>query len=573
VSASLNLSFNNHVALNIGIIADFNTDNFVRLLEKHSQELNATVTAAPYGQALQTLLDPSLDFWARPYDALVIWTFPGSVVPSFNDVLDLQSPSADDLNQSVDAFADVVRSLNGRAHHVFVPSWVALPGSAHNPSLEMKSGVGTAAALLRLNLRLVDALGVDSRVVLFNTERWIRQGGPNAFSDKLWYLSKTPYSRVVFEDAARDIVAALRGVKGLRKKAIILDLDNTLWGGVVGDLGWESVQVGGHDPVGEAFSQFQKELKRLSREGVVLAIVSKNEEQTALEAIDKHPEMVLRSGDFAGWRINWDDKAQNIVDLMADLNLGVDSAVFIDDSAHERSRVRQALPDVLVPDWPTDPMDYAKALRELRCFENPALSSEDRARTSMYVSDRQRKQLHSELGSLEQWLETLHLQVVVEPLSPSNLERTAQLLNKTNQMNLATRRMSPQELLEWASNDSHRLWTFRVADRLGDYGICGIASLAFSDGRAALVDFVLSCRAMGRGVEDAIISVVANKVRQAGAQHLAAEYLPTKKNAPCVRWFEQHRGFTRVQDTQTFLLNVTSDVSAPRHIRISSASE
>jgi len=559
------------VPVNIGIIADFNTDNLARLVEKHCAGIDATVTAAPYAQVVQTLLNPELDFWERRYDALILWTFPGTIATSFNDVRDFQSRSPEDLQSEVDAFADLVRGLSNRAHHVFLPSWVVSPDNSHSPSIEMKGDVGTAAALLRLNLRLVETLGTDPRVTLFNTERWIRQGGATAFSDKLWFLSKTPYSKTVFDEAARDMVATLRGARGLRKKVVIVDLDNTLWGGIVGDAGIEGLQIGGHDAVGEAFSQFQNELKRLSRQGVVLAIVSKNEETIAFEAIDTHPDMVLRSQDFAGWRINWDDKARNIVDLMADLNLGLDSAVFIDDSTHERNRVREALPDVLVPEWPTDPMDYARALRQLRCFENPELSNEDRARTAMYVSDRQRKQLQGELGSLETWLETLQLEVQVEPLSPSNLERTAQLLNKTNQMNLSTRRMSAHELSEWTSQPNHRLWTFRVVDKLGDYGVCGIASVALDESRGQLVDFVLSCRAMGRGVEEAIISVAANKVREAGAREMAAAYVMTKKNKPCLRWFEQQSWFTLGDDGHTFLLDVGRETPAPKHIRITPA--
>lgn len=556
------------MSLRIGIVADFNTENFVRIIEKQCAGMDATVTAAPYGQALQTLLTPTAEFWERPYDLLVIWTFPDAVSANFNDLLDFHSRAAEDLHRDVDAFAGVVRGLGQRAHNIFLPSWIVPPGRSPRPSVEMKHGVGATAALLQMNLRLVETLGVDPRVVLFNTDRWLRTGGAGAFSDKLWYLSKTPFSKAVFDDAAKDMIATLRGVKGQRKKVVILDLDNTLWGGIVGDVGWEGVQLGGHDPVGEAFAQFQRELKRLSQEGVVLALVSKNEESAALDAIEQHPEMLLRSGDFAGWRINWNDKAENIVDLMADLNLGVDSAVFIDDSPHERSRVRQALPDVLVPEWPSDPMDYARALRELRCFEDPGLSSEDRSRTAMYVSDRQRKQLQTDLGSLDKWLETLGLEVRVEPLSPTNLERTSQLLNKTNQMNLTTRRMSAQELSDWASLENHRLWTFRVVDKIGDYGVCGIASVAFCDSRANLVDFVLSCRAMGRGVEDAIISVVADRAREAGARQLVAAYVPTKKNKPCQRWFEQHSGFAPADGTQTFLLDLARDIAAPTHIRI-----
>jgi len=247
--------------------------------------------------------------------------------------------------------------------------------------------------------------------------------------------------------------------------------------------------------------------------------------------------------------------------------------VFLDDSPHERSRIRQALPEVFVPEWPSDPMDYAKALRELKCFESPSLSSEDRTRTAMYVSDRDRKMLQSELGSLEKWLETLDLEVHVEELSAHNLERTVQLLNKTNQMNLATRRMSAQELAGWGSDAKHRTWTFSVKDKLGDYGLCGIASLAFGESEAELVDFVLSCRAMGRGIEEAIISVVANTVRRSGRDRLSLTYVATKKNKPCIQWIEQQSCFLRDNSAHTFVLDANRVVPSPKHIRITVSKE
>ena len=185
--------------------------------------------------------------------------------------------------------------------------------------------------------------------------------------------------------------AALRAVRGQSRKVVICDLDDTLWGGIVGDAGWENLRLGGHDPVGEAFADFQRELKALTRRGIILAMVSKNTEAVALEAIEKHPEMQLRKDDFAAWRINWDDKAQNIADLMEELNLGLDSAVFLDDNPVERARISEALPEVLVPNLPRDKMLFASTLRKLNCFDSATVSSEDRKRAAFYNAERDRR--------------------------------------------------------------------------------------------------------------------------------------------------------------------------------------
>jgi FkbH-like protein len=264
---------------------------------------------------------------------------------------------------------------------------------------------------------------------------------------------------------------------GAARRILILDLDDVLWGGIVGESGWEGLKLGGHDHLGEAFVDFQRALKGLTRRGIQLAIVSKNDESAALEAIDRHPEMQLRRDDFAGWRINWKDKAENVLELLADVGLGAESAVFVDNSAVERGRVASAIPAVLVPDWPEDPAKFHEALASLRCFDVPTVTPEDRSRTAMYASERDRKNHLSAAGSLAEWLESLAVSVTVEPLSDANLDRASQLFNKTNQMNLTTRRLSNSELAQWARGGNRELLTFRVADRFGDSGLTGMVGL------------------------------------------------------------------------------------------------
>jgi HAD superfamily phosphatase (TIGR01681 family) len=215
-----------------------------------------------------------------------------------------------------------------------------------------------------------------------------------------------------FQGGRRGPGGGPQGITGGARKLVILDLDDTLWGGVVGDIGWSNLRLGGHDPVGEAYRDFQLALKALTRRGILLAVASKNEERTALEAITSQPEMVLSLDDFAGWRINWNDKVQNIIALASDLNLGLEAAVFIDDNPAERARVREALPSLLVPEWPKSPLNYVAALGALDCFDAPFVSAEDRQRTAMYVSERKRKQLQDDVPSLETWLSILELMFI-----------------------------------------------------------------------------------------------------------------------------------------------------------------
>ena len=248
--------------------------------------------------------------------------------------------------------------------------------------------------------------------------------------------------------------------------------------------------------------------------------------------------MVLRLEDFAAWRINWRDKAQNLLEVLSELNLGPESVVFIDDNPAERARVKESLPGVLVPDWPEDPLLSPATLLSLRCFEIPSLSREDLTRTAMYLSENQRRDLKQSVGSLEEWLRRLAIRVEVEELRPANLQRAAQLLNKTNQMNLSTRRMSEAELMAWAGPKHRRLWTLRVSDRFGDAGLTGIVSLEIQDRKAQIVDFILSCRVLGRKIEETMLATAIRQAQALGAQEVYARYVPTPKNKPCLDFFK-----------------------------------
>jgi FkbH-like protein len=265
---------------------------------------------------------------------------------------------------------------------------------------------GVTRHLLSMNLRLCETLARASNVFVLNAERWFAASGSRS-NPKAWYLGKIAFPRSVMVEAASDIRASIAGLTGCARKLLIVDLDDTLWGGIVGDVGWEGLRLGGHDGIGEAFVDFQRAIKQLKRRGVVLGIASKNEESVALEAMRKHPEMILREDDFVGWKINWNDKAKNIADLASELNLGLQSVVFIDDNPIERARVRDALPEVLVPEWPDDKLLYPSTFARLRCFDTPAISREDAERTRLYVEERKRDQLQTQVGSIEEWLKSL----------------------------------------------------------------------------------------------------------------------------------------------------------------------
>jgi FkbH-like protein len=538
------------------LVSDFTIDELARYLGAPGDGPTMAATLAPFGQVFPTLMSPK----NPQHDYAVVWTRPEGVLPSFARLLDFELVDEKELLAEVDQFATLLLEGLKSYRFAFVPTWVVPPWRRGLGFADARP-TGVTRALSAANQRLMARLDAAPNVFVLNAQRWCDEVGKGAHSAKLWYMGKVPFHASVFERASIEIRAAIQNLTGGARKIVVLDLDDTLWGGIVGEVGWEQLRLGGHDSLGESFVDFQRSLKALKRRGILLALVSKNDESVALEAIRNHPEMVLKEDDFVGWRINWQDKARNIADLVAGLNLGLQSAVFIDDNPFERARVREALPEVFVPEWPEEKLAYTPTLLSLTCFDSPTRTAEDAARTDMYVSDRKREELKGQVGSLDDWLRGLDLRVRVEHVNAANIARITQLLNKTNQLNLSTRRMTEPELKQWATASGHELLALSVSDRLGDVGLTGIVSFEAEGNVGRIVDFILSCRVMGRRVEETMVHLAVDAARRRSIPMVAAELIPTKKNGPCLE-FWQRSGF-QAETATRFVWNAQQEYKLP----------
>ncbi|MBF0625363.1 MAG: HAD-IIIC family phosphatase [Magnetococcales bacterium] len=548
------------------ILADFTVKPLVQSLNRRSAEPRFAARSGPFDQVLPVLLDPDHAAWQPAPSLLVVWTRPEAAVPAYARLLAGQTVAPDDLRRDVQRFADLLRTAAGRVATLLAPSWSRPPVERGLGLADLRPGMGLAHALTLMNLTLADGLAPAGNAFVLDSQRWLAQCGSRSWNPKLWYLGKLAWTPELLALAAADLAAAVVTVSGQARKILFLDLDETLWGEILGEVGWRRLTLGGHHPVGEALRDFQLALKRLKDRGVLLAILSKNREELALEALREHPEMVLRPEDFVGWRIDWNDKAANLAALLEEVNLLPQSAVFIDDNPAERARVREALPEVLVPDWPRDKLRYREALERLDCFDSAGLTAEDAVRTASYMAERQRRQSRTAVGSLAEWLGSLGLTIRVAALGADTLPRAAQLLNKTNQMNLRTRRLGEGELQHWAVQPGQRLWVFRVADRFGDYGLTAITGLTIDGDQARVSDFLLSCRVMGRGVERAMLHVLVRAARAAGCRTLAAEGLPTARNGPCLEFFRRESGWEG--DGDRYVWDPARDYPVPGHVSL-----
>ena len=523
------------------LVGDTTLDPLGRQLERGQEIPKLKTSAAPYGQVYQILLDASNPAWSFQPDIVVVWTAPDLTLPSFAKLLHFEFQSATAEHEAalreVEQFAEAVLKAASRVNLVFVPTWMLPAHERWIQTLAWRNGVGPANFLARANLILAEKFASQQNIVLLDSAYWQASLTRSAYDPRMFAVAKILYSHSLFEKAAVEMKAILRGSLGLGKKVIVCDLDNTLWGGVVGDDGPQNVKLGAPDPMGECFHTFQAALGGLRARGILLAICSKNDEALALSTIEEHPAMILRKNDFVAWRINWKDKAENILGLAEELNLGLDSFVFLDDSPQEREQVRQILPQVYTPNLPASPSDFASFLSSLNCFETPSLGKEDFARTEMYRAERERKEALDLSGDVENWLRSLQIEVRAAPLRRESLPRAAQLLNKTNQFNLTLRRLDETSFWEWSEEPCNSTYTFHVSDRFGDFGLAGLASLKLDGADARIVDFVMSCRVMGKKVEEALLGYTIARAQAAGAGRIIAPPVDGPRNEPAKSFF------------------------------------
>jgi len=330
---------------------------------------------------------------------------------------------------------------------------------------------------------------------------------------------------------------------------VVLDLDNTLWGGVIGDDGLSGIQIG-ELGTGHAFSDFQAWLKQLKNRGILLAVCSKNNEPAAKEPFEKHPEMILRLEDISMFVANWEDKATNIRSIQKMLNIGMDSLVFLDDNPFERNLVRSMIPEITVPELPEDPALYLQYLRSLGLFETASYSAEDAGRTRQYRQQAERAVFEASFQSYDAYLEGLNMKAVAAPFDAFHYPRIAQLTQRSNQFNLRTVRYTEAEVEAIAHNDNHICLYFMLKDKFGDHGLISVVILdKQADNTLFVSQWLMSCRVLKRGMEEFIV----NKILQTAAAHgytkVVGEYIPTAKNAMVKDLYEK-LGFARTRENR-----------------------
>jgi FkbH-like protein len=401
-----------------------------------------------------------------------------------------------------------------------------------------------------------------------------RRGTIDAWDARGWFESKQPYSPALLLDTAREATHSIVSLRRSPKKVVVLDLDNTLWGGVIGEDGLDGIEIGDTSPRGEAFKAFQEYLLSLTRRGILLAVCSKNDPEKAVEPFEKHPEMALRMKDFVVFKANWQPKSENIRQIAAELNLGLDSVVFVDDNPAEVEIVRQFTPEVEAVMIGDDPAEFVGILQDARFFEPVTITAEDLDRMRQYKQETQRQELAA-ITDMGAYLESLAMEAVVREFRSVDVPRISQLINKSNQFNLTTRRRTETEVQAVMSHAQCVGFTVRLADRFGDYGLISVVVGNIVDGTLEIDTWLMSCRVLKRQVEEEVLNEIVRLARARGCTRVKGVYKPTAKNG-MVRGHYPALGFTPLPCPETaleFELKVEQYSERQTKIRITERAE
>ncbi len=516
--------------------------------------IDITTQLSGFDTYAQEMLDPESALYRFKPDVVILAIQTRDFFPELWDTYldrphEEQKASADKIG----TLEEWVRLFRSRSSASLIIHNFEKPATPNAGLLDTQSEHGQGTLIDELNQRLRKLAAEIPGVHVLDYDALVsRTGRDNWHDERKWLTMRMPIAADKLPSMAQEWVRFLHPLCGRIGKVLVTDLDNTLWGGVIGEDGIDGIKLSGEYP-GASYRALQRALLDLHSRGILLAIASKNNEADALQAIENHPEMLLRSRHFAARQIHWGSKADSLRSIAEELNVGLDSLVFLDDNPVERQNVRLSLPEVTVIELPQESMGYAKAVRNCPLFERLTSSEEDRKRADYYIEQRQRKDLQQSISSVEDYYYSLEQRVELTKVSKQTLGRVAELLKKTNQFNLTTRRHSEAEIARFAADPDWDVYQARVTDRFGDNGLVGVC-ITHRVGDVCEIDTLLmSCRVIGRTVETAILHSVAEQSRARGISRMEGWFLPTEKNKPAEAFYPSHK-FTEKSRTDRGIL-------------------
>ncbi len=464
------------------------------------------------------------------------------------------------VKNKINEVLNLVKKFKENSRSKLIVSNLGLPYYSPQGIAEIKTDYGFHDMIIDFNKQLKEEIYHIDSVSIFDFFRFvIKHGEKNIFNFQNFLFGDIKISLDYIPYLANELMQFIISTLGISKKCIVLDLDNTLWGGIVGEDGFDGINLS-LQPPGNAFVEFQKHLKALTHRGIILAINSKNNFDDAIKVIRDHPNMILRESDFACMRINWNDKVANMKEIAKELNIGTDSLVFLDDDPLNREFIKETFPEIFTPDLPKDPSRYSELLQSFIEFSTFQITDEDRKRSQMYLDQRNRIELKDSSNNLDDFLKKLDLKIIIKKPNSFSIPRISQLTLKTNQFNLTTRRYQESEIIKFSNDRNMLVGCAQIIDKFGDNGITGVFVVDKHNSKEWFLDtFLLSCRVMGREVEKAILNHIFNEARKNNVSKIKAKYIATKKNKP-IENFLPDNNFVKEGDYWVFDLNKTFNI-------------
>ena len=467
--------------------------------------------------------------------------------------------------EKINELQNLIETFENNSNSKLVITNLNVPSYSPNGIIENKLKFGFHEMIEEINNSLRHILKNHNSVYMYDFRQFVSKfGEKNVFDYRQFHLGDIQIAFNLIPYLANDLMSYIKPMFGINRKCIVLDLDNTLWGGIVGEDGFDGIELG-DTPNGEAFVEFQKELLVLWNQGIILAINSKNNDNDAMKVITKHPNMILREKHFANIQINWDDKAINLKKIADEINIGLNSMVFFDDDKINCERIKQEFPEVLTINLPDDPSQFTPILKEMNDFQVLQRTDEDKKRGEIYAQQLERNKFEKSVSNMDDFLKNLDIRVNIKKSNNFLIPRISQLTLKTNQFNLTTKRYQEEEIRNLSNDKKFIVGCAQVFDKFGDNGITGVFIIEKDETSWFIDTFLLSCRIMGRGIENAILSQILKDAKDEGMAEIKAQFIPTQKNKPAEN-FLSHNGFEKEGDSWIYKLN--SEIKVPNHLKV-----
>ena len=540
--------------IKFGILGNITVDNYIPLLKYLllKESIQADIVQGAYDIVMQAVLDLDSSISKFQPDILIVFLNIELVSPNlFQRFLELTPNEINNEKEYLLAYVHRFFEANqANIHSKVIFHLFELPTSPAFDIYEIQNGNGQRALINQINIEIIE-LSKSFKDIYFIDLNIIRErlGCENYLDKRYWYIGRAPFTIEAAKGLTIEQFKIVNSLYGKTKKCLVVDCDNTLWGGVIGEDGLANIRIGKSYP-GNMYLDFQRQILNLYNKGIILAINSKNNESDVLEVLDNHPEMLLKRKHFACIYANWNNKAENIQNISMDLNIGIDSIVFVDDSEFECNFVKETLPRVTVIHLPLEVFNYAETISNCGCFDKIQYTDEDKIRGDLYRVEVERKKFQNSFSDLDAFYKSLEMKIVIKSVDEFSLSRVSQLTQRTNQFNLTTTRYSDDEIRSFMHSDNYDVLLLKLKDKFGDMGIVGVQILDYTIPNEARIDtFLLSCRVIGRGVERVFLRKGIERCIERDCKNIFSSYIPTKKNL-LVADFYVSNGFSEISSDE-----------------------